>query len=124
MWLNIFSNRSYRDITQYPVFPWFLQFYDLKNNTLEKVEYRDFILPMGMMELTEKGKKRKNNYLNYSMEEIKDKIKEKKDKVFSNFYNVFTKIKDKFLNEEKIPYENLNITEVPYLYGSHFSNSR
>ena len=36
MWLNIFSNRSFRDITQYPVFPWLLQFYDLNNKTLEK----------------------------------------------------------------------------------------
>jgi hypothetical protein len=28
MWLNIFGNRSYNDITQYPVFPWILSNYE------------------------------------------------------------------------------------------------
>jgi len=28
MWLNIFSNRSYNDISQYPVFPWILSSYE------------------------------------------------------------------------------------------------
>ena len=27
MWLNFFSNRALRDITQYPIFPWILQKY-------------------------------------------------------------------------------------------------
>ena len=134
MWLNIFSNRSFRDITQYPVFPWLLQFYDLNNKTLEKVEYRDFKLPMGMMELTEKGKNRKENYLNlynYSIKEIEDNnIKKEKEKeqesLFSNFLdfgkNVITKIKDTIFNEEIIPYEDIELNEVPYIFGSHFSN--
>ena len=65
MWLNIFSNRSYRDITQYPIFPWILENYDLNNKTLEHIKYRDFKLALGMMELNEKGKKRKNDYKNY-----------------------------------------------------------
>ena len=30
MWLNIFSNRSYNDISQYPVFPWILTQYEDK----------------------------------------------------------------------------------------------
>ena len=28
MWLNIFGNRSYNDISQYPIFPWILINYD------------------------------------------------------------------------------------------------
>ena len=28
MWLNIFGNRSYNDISQYPVFPWILSNYE------------------------------------------------------------------------------------------------
>jgi hypothetical protein len=28
MWLNIFSNRSYNDLSQYPVFPWILSSYE------------------------------------------------------------------------------------------------
>ena len=52
MWLNIFSNRSYSDISQYPVFPWILGNYEdplktkqslanknkkLKKNNLENI---------------------------------------------------------------------------------------
>ena len=119
MWLNIFSNRSFRDITQYPVFPWLLQFYDLKNNTLEKVEYRDFKLPMGMMELTDKGKNRKNNYL----EKYKLSHENLKLKPLNN--NFFNKIKQKiFQNEDKNNELNKikNYISIPYIYGSHFSN--
>jgi len=28
MWLNIYGNRSYNDISQYPVFPWILSNYE------------------------------------------------------------------------------------------------
>ena len=84
MWLNIFGNRSYNDISQYPVFPWILSNYEdpLKSNKIinkikeekeqneneinENVEedeenelidyyYRDLSLPMGMMELNDEG---------------------------------------------------------------------
>ena len=38
MWLNIFENRSYNDISQYPVFPWVLSNYEdpLKSNKIIK----------------------------------------------------------------------------------------
>ena len=69
MWLNIFGNRSYNDISQYPVFPWVLSKYE--DPLKEKVEtsddydyqYRDMNLPMGMMELDEKSIKRKESFL-------------------------------------------------------------
>ena len=78
--LNIFSNRSYNDITQYPVFPWILSNYsdplitqqikEFKNEkgieekkTIEDYLYRDLSLPMGMLTLTEEGIKRKKNFL-------------------------------------------------------------
>ena len=28
MWMNIFGNRSYNDISQYPIFPWTLSKYE------------------------------------------------------------------------------------------------
>ena len=71
MWFNIFGNRSYNDISQYPIFPWVLSKYD--DPLKEKIEtsndcdydyqYRDMNLPLGMMELDEPGRKRKENYL-------------------------------------------------------------
>jgi hypothetical protein len=63
MWLNLISNRSYADLTQYPIFPWII-----KNYSGNKIEFpndiRDFTVPMGMMELSERGKARKKGYIN------------------------------------------------------------
>ena len=117
--LNIFGNRSFRDITQYPVFPWLLQFYDLNNKTLEKVEYRDFKLPMGMMELTEKGKKRKVRYIEkYNLSYLDLNLEPPNN-------NFFDKMKQKLFQKEDNNIE-LNTIQnfllIPYMFGSHFSN--
>ena len=93
MWLNIYGNRSYNDISQYPVFPWILSSYEdpLKKETKTKnkknninpslndggsdseeedvdenifeYNYRDMSLPMGMLELNEEGEKRKELFI-------------------------------------------------------------
>ena len=113
MWLNIFSNRSYRDITQYPVFPWIIENYDLNNENLEKINYRNFKLPLGMMELGEKGIKRKNDYLNYyKICKESNLPQEKSNSIFTLFFN-----RDEGNDVNKIPFD-----EIPYLFGSHFSN--
>jgi len=70
MWLNIYGNRSFNDISQYPVFPWILNSYQdpLKNENEDEEKYniRDMSLPMGMMTLDEKGEQRKEAFmLNY-----------------------------------------------------------
>ena len=64
MWLNIYSNRSYNDISQYPVFPWVLSNYEdpIKNDS-NNYNYRDLTLPMGMMELNEEGERRKELFM-------------------------------------------------------------
>ena len=90
MWLNIYSNRSYNDISQYPVFPWTLIDFDdpLKkeidlnqnnkniNKNSEEMEkndylYRDLSLPVGMLGIGPEGEKRKENYI-LSFEELKN----------------------------------------------------
>ena len=90
MWLNIYSNRSYNDISQYPVFPWILTDFDdpLKkeidinqnnkniNKNSEEMEkndyfYRDLSLPVGMLGIGQEGEKRKENYI-LSFEELKN----------------------------------------------------
>ena len=70
MWFNIYGNRSFNDISQYPVFPWILNSYQdpLKNDNEDEEKYnlRDMSLPMGMMTLDEKGEQRKEAFmLNY-----------------------------------------------------------
>ena len=127
MWLNIFSNRSYNDISQYPVFPWILSSYEdplqveqkkklteTKNDSVATLDtsfvslnttlqdfnegdetiidylYRDLNSPMGMLELSEEGIKRKDLFM-----ETYDTLKNEKD-------------------------EETNIK--PYIYGSNYSN--
>ena len=118
MWLNIYGNRSYNDISQYPVFPWILSDYtdplkksgksdknlikrsttslnydseeeeDDTNINSEDYKYRDLSLPMGMIALNEEGEKRKEKYM-----ETYDTLKNESD------------------GEIK-----------PYIYGTNYSN--
>ena len=108
MWLNLYSNRSYSDILQYPIFPWIITKFDEDNIRLDK-DIRDFSLPMGMMTLNDKGKERKQSYITH-YEQMK-----------ANY--------DKEINEEEINKDNKNENkdnkkeiEIPYYYGTQMSN--
>ena len=65
MWINVYGNRSYRDISQYPVFPWII--IDYKTETFEDIinknNIRNFTLPIGLIALNEKGKSRQEGYI-------------------------------------------------------------
>ena len=97
MWLNIYGNRSFNDLSQYPVFPWLLNNYEdpiieestpiennpdnkknnegeiSENENIPKSKYRDLSLPMGMMDCTEEAKNRKNVFLQSYLNLKKDK---------------------------------------------------
>ena len=64
MIMNIYSNRSYNDINQYPVFPWITTDYTSKNfPNFEKEHFiRPMNKPMGMMDFTDESRERKENY--------------------------------------------------------------
>ena len=129
MHLNLFANRSYMDLSQYPIFPWILSKYsspikiekdcyeaslyceyykrrknenindiddfNISNNSdeiedkylkmkkiYENYNYRDMKLPMGMMELSQKGKKRKEEFI----EKYNDMIENQEDHLEKPFY--------------------------------------
>ena len=81
MWINIFGRRSYRDLTQYPVFPWIISNYLQDKQLIDKLDFNiqekeDLILdnlfnkylrplnsPMGMIEINEKSRRRKECYI-------------------------------------------------------------
>lgn len=115
MWCNIFSNRSYRDLTQYPVFPW-----PITNFGGEKIvlpnNYRCFKLPMGMQEFNEKSKERialfKEEYAN--MEAEAKALQKEED--FEHITPTGDERKSK--NSCKIKDD----SEVPHFYGTHYSN--
>ena len=72
MLLNILSNRSYRDLTQYPVFPWVFSNYPSGGIDIKKPEnYRDLSVPMGMMQITPQSASRKASFI-----EVYNTIKE------------------------------------------------
>ena len=65
LWINIYGNRSFRDISQYPVFPWVMTDYNLEKfeDIINNGCIRNFNLPMGLMSLSEKGKERQEGYI-------------------------------------------------------------
>ena len=100
MYLNIYSNRSYNDISQYPVFPWIISEYETK---ITNDSYRDLSLPMGMLTINAKSEERKDNYID----------------------NYNTMLKDITHKPQQHKQQHLllqQITNIPYHYGSHYSN--
>ena len=95
MWINIYGNRSFSDLSQYPVFPWIITNYGDNAVVLPK-DMRDFTLPMGMMTLNSAGENRKETY-----EENFNTIAEE-------------------ANDPDLPCDMPK--QVPFYYGSHYSN--
>ena len=62
MYLNLYGNRSYCDLMQYPVAPWPFEDYSSETFSINKSKIRPFDLPMGMMENTPESISRKNAY--------------------------------------------------------------
>ena len=78
MVLNIYSNRSYNDINQYPVFPWIIT--DYVSPTIPPLETKNVIrhmgVPMGMMDFTPESKERKDNYIDHWISNEADEDRE------------------------------------------------
>ena len=76
MLLNIYANRSYNDINQYPVFPWIITDY-ISEDFPQGLPIRPFGVPMGMLDFTEEAKERKESYI--STWELNENEVEKED---------------------------------------------
>ena len=112
MWINIYGNRSYQDISQYPVFPWLLIEHESKKfETLisKSQNMRDLRLPMGMLYNGEKGKERQEGYLEsykimvmklYEQNILKIKMKDEEYEEINNNNSLENTIQDN--NEELV----------------------
>ena len=134
MWMNFYANRSYNDISQYPIFPWILSNYNepLKvepvfyesslydNNITDNINLNEFeYISENSVELDlEKRKKKKKfleeyNYRNLKlpmgMLEINEESKKRKND-FIELYNTMKNDKDEFGGTK------------PYYYGTNYSN--
>jgi hypothetical protein len=49
MFLNIEANRSFNDISQYPIFPWIIHEYGTKFDLNDKTMFRNLSLPIGVI---------------------------------------------------------------------------
>ena len=108
MWLNIYSDRSYNDLSQYPVLPWILSDYSRSilnektlyenNECMKENLYRDLNLQLGMIDTNDNGL-RKNDYI--------------KNLEYSTQQN---------LENGNILVGNYALSERPFNYGSHYSN--
>ena len=125
MWLNIYSGRSFNDLTQYPVFPWIITNY---SNDAEKIsienDLRNLSIPMGMMDISDKAQLRKDNFI-----EAYESIKNDLEEMFPDFnYRDYLKKGDEYLDNYKAKKsktekeEEISINQIPYFYGSHYSN--
>ena len=121
MWLNIYGNRSYNDISQYPVFPWILSNYEdpLKSNKIiNKIK-----------EEKEKEKEQNENDINNEKEE------DDEENVLIDYYYRdlslpmgMMELNDEGARKELFmeTYETLKSDDSeeikPYIYGSNYSN--
>ena len=140
MWLNIYSGRSFNDLTQYPVIPWMISNYEA-NQLQYKPHHRDLSLPMGMMEIknNEKSLTRKETYKE-TYESLKNDFKEanpdfnyeaylqKGEEYFDAYKAKKLKLKlkeDKKNNDIMETGDELGpvqVNQIPYFFGSHYSN--
>ena len=139
MWLNIFSGRSFNDLTQYPVLPWIITNYEKDELSID--DYRNLSIPMGMIEINEKSLKRKEKFFEF-YNNFKDNFKEQNPD-FN--YNDYLKKGDEYLNDyilkknKKKKNNNINnnndiniddnkissieLNTIPFYYGNHYSSA-
>ena len=66
MQMNLYANRTFNDMNQYPVFPWV--FLDYKSETFPENfsdKLRPLDTPMGMLEINDEAKERRKEYLSH-----------------------------------------------------------
>ena len=92
MLCNFISGRSFRDISQYPVYPWTLQNFSQENTINKHTDLRDYTVPVGMFHFDDASLERCNTYR-----------------------TLFDMVKGESTDD-------YDLSEAPYVYGSHYSN--
>ena len=128
MWLNIFSGRSFNDMTQYPVLPWTIINYD-SDEINEETDLRDLSFPMGMLEISDKSEIRKETFKEI-YESVKNDLSEL-DPEFNyqeylkkgeEYYDNYLQKKFKKKDEENTEITYVQPNQLPYFFGTHYSN--
>ena len=132
IWINIYGGRSFNDLNQYPIFPWIITNYSTKE--ISKKDFRNLTLPIGMLEIDEKAKERKNIFLKFYDTIKNDFIETYPDLDYQSFLNKgneylesYKKKKLNLIKKEKNQISNkyyleIPYSQIPYYYGTHYSN--
>ena len=128
MYINIFSGRSFNDLTQYPVLPWIITNYNKEE--LTKDDIRDLSIPVGMIAVSDKAIKRKEIFLEF-YDTLKNEFKENNGEFnYKEYLNkggeylelYQTKMKKNKTEEEKNDdLGKIQINQIPFFYGTHYS---
>ena len=126
--LNNFGSRSFKDLTQYPVFPWIIKDYESKKlNIFNETNIRELQKPIGALGSKERISCFMQNYneskeLELSNQEKNQKENNKNNKNEEN--NLFETNSKNAENEENKNDSENKIVEVEkrYFYSSHYSN--
>ena len=120
--LNNFGSRSFKDLTQYPVFPWIIKDYESKKlNIFNETNIRELQKPIGALGNKQRISCFMQNYneskeLELSKDENK-KNNSKEEKKMNNINNNENE-ENKIETDSKI----IEIQEKRYFYSSHYSN--
>ena len=127
--LNNFGSRSFKDLTQYPVFPWIIKDYESKKlNVFNETNIRELQKPIGALGSKQRISCFMQNYneskeLELSNQEKNQKENHKNIKNEEN-NNLFDANSKNAENEENKNDSENKIVEVEkrYFYSSHYSN--
>ena len=86
MILNLYGNRSYNDINQYPVFPWIVTDYS-SNNLPAQIPIRPFGVPVGMLDISDESKERKQSFISSWEISENDEEKDEENRRYRTHYS-------------------------------------
>ncbi len=128
--LNNFGSRSFKDLTQYPVFPWIIKDYESKKlNAFNETNIRELQKPIGALGNKERISCFMQNYneskeielanKEKSSKEATGKKKNKEEKKTNSELNINENEENKIENSDN---KVIEIQEKRYFYSSHYSN--
>ena len=121
--LNNFGSRSFKDLTQYPVFPWIIKDYESKKlNVFNETNIRELQKPIGALGNKQRISSFMQNYNESKELELSNKEKNKKEDKKNKEDNENESNQNDNNDEHKNDNKLMEIQEKRYFYSSHYSN--
>ncbi len=119
MLINLFSNRSFLDLYQYPIFPWIIYNEKNENNNKYIIKHRDLNILMAQMKIPNCNYNLRIEMYKESYELMLSELKEKKYKIENIFKSEKINEVKNYIKNEFI--EPCHISRA-YYFSTHYSN--